>query len=86
MNVLSQLVVLITGIQHVSGIDISTPEEVEAVNGTNVRLKCTFKSTDTVSLQTVVVSWKFRPINSGSEESVCRNHTFCTLNVGLILL
>ncbi|GAA6235964.1 myelin protein zero-like protein 2 [Lates japonicus] len=61
---------VLPGIQHVSGIDISTPEEVEAVNGTNVRLKCTFKSTHTVSLQTVVVSWKFRPINSGSEESV----------------
>ncbi|XP_073334909.1 myelin protein zero-like protein 2b [Pagrus major] len=54
----------------VSGIKIYTPGEVEAVNGTNVRLKCTFSSTHSVSLQTVSVSWNFRPLNSGSEESV----------------
>lgn len=54
----------------VSGITIYTPGEVEAVNGTNVRLKCTFSSTVSVSHKSVTVSWNFRPLNSGSEESV----------------
>lgn len=73
MSVLSHLVVFITGVRHVSGIDVHTPAEVEAVNGTNVKLKCTFTSTHAVTLQSVSVSWNFRPINSGSDESVCRN-------------
>lgn len=60
------------GMRHVSGINIYTPKELEAVNGTSVRLKCTFTSTATVSLQSVIVSWNFRPLNSPTEESVCK--------------
>ncbi|XP_051256763.1 myelin protein zero-like protein 2b [Dicentrarchus labrax] len=60
----------VPGVQHVSGIEIYTSTELEVVNGTNVKLKCTFSSDKPVSLQSVVVSWNFRPINSGSEESV----------------
>lgn len=70
ISVLPHLVVFTAG---VSGITIYTPGEVEAVNGTNVRLKCTFSSTVSVSLKSVTVSWNFRPLNSGTEESVCRN-------------
>ncbi|XP_047236005.1 myelin protein zero-like protein 2b [Girardinichthys multiradiatus] len=51
-------------LHHVWGIEIYTTKEVEAVNGTNVKLKCTFSSTHPVSPQTVTVSWMFRPINS----------------------
>lgn len=65
---------VVPGVRHVSGIDIYTPTEVEAVNGTNVKLKCTFKSSAPVSIQSVTVSWNFRPINSGSEESVFYYH------------
>ncbi|TNM85040.1 hypothetical protein fugu_009218 [Takifugu bimaculatus] len=58
------------GVRHVSGISIYTAKEQEVVNGTSVRLKCTFTSTQPVSLQSVAVSWSFRPLNSGQDESV----------------
>lgn len=61
---------MLPGVRHVSGIVIYTPSEVEAVNGTNVRLKCTFSSTHPVTLQSVTVSWNFRPLNSKADESV----------------
>lgn len=61
---------VLPGVQHVSGIDIYTPTEVEAVNGTDVKLKCTFSSSHPVSPQSLTVSWNFRPLNSGSDESV----------------
>uniref|UniRef100_A0A3B3ZEK4 Ig-like domain-containing protein n=1 Tax=Periophthalmus magnuspinnatus TaxID=409849 RepID=A0A3B3ZEK4_9GOBI len=57
-------------IQHVGCIEIVTPAEMEAVNGTDVKLKCTFSSTSPVSLQSVTVSWNFRPLVPGPEESV----------------
>lgn len=57
-------------VSGVSCIEISTPGEVEAVNGTHVKLKCTFTSTSPVSLQSVTVSWNFRPLLPGLDESV----------------
>uniref|UniRef100_A0A3Q2YAT8 Uncharacterized protein n=1 Tax=Hippocampus comes TaxID=109280 RepID=A0A3Q2YAT8_HIPCM len=39
---------------HVSGIEIYAPSEVEAVNGTTVKLKCTFRSSHPVSTQSVI--------------------------------
>ncbi|KAG7223282.1 hypothetical protein INR49_015638 [Caranx melampygus] len=65
---------VVSGVRHVGAIEIYTPSEVEAVNGTNVRLKCTFTSTHPVTLQSVTVSWNFRPIDSSSEESVFYYH------------
>lgn len=62
-----------TGVRHVEGITIYTPKELEVVNGTSVKLKCTFSSTHPVSLQSVAVSWNFRPLNSALDESVCTN-------------
>ncbi len=70
----------ISGVRHVSGIEIYTPSELEAANGTDVRLKCTFSTSHPVTLQTVTVSWNFRPLNSGTDESVCRN-CVDTLNI-----
>lgn len=61
---------LVSGMRHVSAIEIYTSSELEVVNGTDVKLKCTFSSTHTLSPQSVTVSWNFRPINSGSDESV----------------
>ncbi|XP_044079594.1 myelin protein zero-like protein 2b [Siniperca chuatsi] len=61
---------VVPGLRHVSGIDIYTPTEVEAVNGTNVKLTCTFSSSAPVSLRSITVAWNFRPMNSGSDESV----------------
>lgn len=72
----SHLCVIITGVRHVSGIEIYTAKEVEVVNGTNVKLKCTFTTTQPVSTKTVTVSWNFRSINSATDESVCRKIFF----------
>lgn len=68
------------------GITIYTPKELEVVNGTSVKLKCTFTSTHPVSLQSVAVSWNFRPLNSAQDESVCTNkHIFAyTVNVSVL--
>ncbi|KAM4547571.1 myelin protein zero-like protein 2 [Fundulus diaphanus] len=55
---------LLPGVQRVWGMEISTTKEVEAVNGTSVKLTCTFTSTHPVSPQTVIVSWNFQPVNS----------------------
>ncbi|XP_061595921.1 myelin protein zero-like protein 2 [Cololabis saira] len=61
-------------IPGVSGIVIYTPTEVVAVNGTDVKLKCTFTSSQRASLQSVTVSWNFRPLIAGNEESVFYYH------------
>ncbi|XP_062289739.1 myelin protein zero-like protein 2b [Scomber scombrus] len=65
---------LVPGVRHVSAIDIYTPAEVEALNGTDVRLKCTFSSTHPVSPKTLTVSWNFRGLNSRTDESVFYYH------------
>ncbi|XP_072302501.1 myelin protein zero-like protein 2b [Eucyclogobius newberryi] len=60
----------VPGVRHVCCIEIITPAEVEGVNGTDVKLKCTFSSTSPVLLQSVTVSWNFRPLVPGPDESV----------------
>nr|XP_061801160.1 myelin protein zero-like protein 2 [Nerophis lumbriciformis] len=59
-----------TRVAHVSGIEIYAPPLIEAVNGTTVKLKCTFRSSHPVSAQSVSVSWNFRAPDSKTEESV----------------
>ncbi|XP_013862192.1 myelin protein zero-like protein 2 [Austrofundulus limnaeus] len=61
---------VLSGVRQVCGISISSPNEVEAVNGTDVKLKCTFSSTHSVSRDSVTVSWMFRPLTGGADESV----------------
>lgn len=60
----------IAGVLQVSGMRIYTPADVEAVNGTDVRLKCTFQSTSAINADAISVSWSFRPLIPGQEESV----------------
>uniref|UniRef100_A0A3B3Y4X7 Ig-like domain-containing protein n=1 Tax=Poecilia mexicana TaxID=48701 RepID=A0A3B3Y4X7_9TELE len=55
-------VLSLCSLHHVWGIEIFTKSEVEAVNGTSVKLTCTFSSTEPVSLQTASVIWDFRSI------------------------
>ncbi|TNN47281.1 Myelin protein zero-like protein 2 [Liparis tanakae] len=43
---------------------------MEAVNGTDVRLKCTFQSSSTINPNNIVISWSFRPLKPGREETV----------------
>ncbi|TKS83488.1 Myelin protein zero-like protein 2 [Collichthys lucidus] len=63
---------VVPGVRHVSAIEIHTAADVEAVNGTSVKLKCTFSSSQPVSLQSVTVSWNFRPLSGGTDESAGR--------------
>ncbi|KAI1893267.1 hypothetical protein AGOR_G00121950 [Albula goreensis] len=64
----------VSGMLRVGGIKIYTSHEVEAVNGTDVRLKCTFHSSSDIKPPTVSVSWNFRPLGPGREESVFYYH------------
>uniref|UniRef100_A0A667Y4W0 Myelin protein zero like 2 n=1 Tax=Myripristis murdjan TaxID=586833 RepID=A0A667Y4W0_9TELE len=52
---------------RVSGMRVYTSGEVEAVNGTDVRLKCTFQSSATINPKTITVSWSFRPLKKKQE-------------------
>lgn len=62
--------VVVAGVLQVSGMRVYTPGDVEAVNGTDVRLKCTFQSFASINPDTIVISWSFRPLKPGREESV----------------
>lgn len=55
---------------QVSGMRIYTSEEVEAVNGTDVRLRCTFESSSPIKPDDVVITWSFRPLKGGPRQSV----------------
>ncbi|XP_076000301.1 myelin protein zero-like protein 2 [Genypterus blacodes] len=59
-----------SGMLQVSGMRVYTSNEVEAVNGTDARLKCTFQSLASINTNTLTVSWTFRPIGPGHDESV----------------
>ncbi|XP_053547268.1 myelin protein zero-like protein 2 isoform X2 [Bombina bombina] len=56
-----------------SAVEVYTHKELEAVNGTDTRLKCTFKS-DSPLGDDVTVSWYFRPLWGGTDESVFYYH------------
>ncbi|XP_070685860.1 myelin protein zero-like protein 2 [Pempheris klunzingeri] len=59
-----------SGVLQVSGMRIYTSSDMEAVNGTDVRLKCTFHSSSPINPTSIVISWTFRPLKPGREESV----------------
>lgn len=59
-----------SGVLQVSGIRIYTSGNIEAVNGTDVRLKCTFQSSSSINPDAVSISWTFRPLGPGREESI----------------
>uniref|UniRef100_A0A3B3ZM46 Ig-like domain-containing protein n=1 Tax=Periophthalmus magnuspinnatus TaxID=409849 RepID=A0A3B3ZM46_9GOBI len=58
------------GLLRVTGIKIYTSGDMEAVNGTDTRLKCTFQTSAPINPQTLTVSWSFRPLTQGREESI----------------
>ncbi|XP_056088528.1 myelin protein zero-like protein 2b [Rhinichthys klamathensis goyatoka] len=64
----SALCALVSGIYQVKGMEVLTSSELEAVNGTNVRLKCTFKSTHPLSEVKTSVSWSFQPLGKTTAE------------------
>ncbi|KAK5929175.1 hypothetical protein CgunFtcFv8_010430 [Champsocephalus gunnari] len=59
-----------SGMLQVSGMHVYTSGDVEAVNGTDVRLKCTFQSSASINPDSIVISWSFRPLKPGREQSV----------------
>ncbi|XP_028275049.1 myelin protein zero-like protein 2 [Parambassis ranga] len=59
-----------SGVLQVSGIRIYTSGDMEAVNGTDARLRCTFHSSSPINPSAVTISWTFRPLGPGREESV----------------
>ncbi|XP_033506826.2 myelin protein zero-like protein 2 isoform X2 [Epinephelus lanceolatus] len=65
---------LLSGVRQVSGIQIYTAGEVEAVNGTDVELKCRFSSNYPVSLTSVSVAWYFQPLHPRPEEMIFYYH------------
>ncbi|XP_030632633.1 myelin protein zero-like protein 2 [Chanos chanos] len=60
----------LSGWVGVRGMRVYTSGDVQAVNGTDVWLKCTFETSATIRPATLVVSWSFRPLGPGHEESV----------------
>lgn len=62
------------GMLRVRAMRIFTSGDVEAVNGTDVRLKCTFQTSAPINPSTIIVSWSFRPLKPGREESVFYFH------------
>ncbi|XP_059371020.1 myelin protein zero-like protein 2 [Carassius carassius] len=68
------LLLLASGWWCVSGIRVFTAGDVKAVNGTDVRLKCTFQTSSAIRALSVTVSWSFRPLGSGHEETVFYYH------------
>ncbi|XP_022616268.1 myelin protein zero-like protein 2 [Seriola dumerili] len=59
-----------SGVLQVSGMRVYTSGDVEAVNGTDVRLKCTFQTSAPINANSLTISWSFRPLVPGREESV----------------
>ncbi|XP_056613039.1 myelin protein zero-like protein 2 isoform X2 [Triplophysa dalaica] len=58
----------------VVGMRVSTAGDVQAVNGTDCRLRCTFMTSAPVRLSSLTVSWSFRPFSPGPEETVLYYH------------
>ncbi|TRY57382.1 hypothetical protein DNTS_024963 [Danionella cerebrum] len=59
-----------SGVSQVEGMEVFTSPELEAVNGTDVQLKCTFKSTQPLSEGKVSVSWSFQPLGKTIPEAI----------------
>ncbi|KAJ8348854.1 hypothetical protein SKAU_G00274430 [Synaphobranchus kaupii] len=59
-----------SGVRPVTGMTVYTPDELEVVNGTDVKLDCTFQSTEAIVPSLATVAWNFQPLDGGSEESV----------------
>ncbi|XP_075695047.1 myelin protein zero-like protein 2 [Rhinoderma darwinii] len=67
------LAVQVALIAAVSTMEVFTSKELQAKNGTDTRLKCTFSSTEQLGDE-VTVSWTFRPLSGGKSESVFYFH------------
>ncbi|XP_043936822.1 myelin protein zero-like protein 2 [Protopterus annectens] len=57
------------GVVQITAIEVFTSKEVEAVNGTDVKLKCTFSTSAPIGNK-VTVTWHFRPQGGKADETV----------------
>lgn len=64
---------LLLSLQLTAAVEIYTSGALEAVNGTDVRLKCTFSSFAPVG-DALTVTWNFRPRDGGREQFVFYYH------------
>ncbi|XP_030077611.1 myelin protein zero-like protein 2 [Microcaecilia unicolor] len=65
--------VQVIAVLQIQAVDIYTSGNVEALNGTDTRLKCTFRTSAPIG-QSLVVSWNFKPETGGQEEYVFYYH------------
>ncbi|XP_037697549.1 myelin protein zero-like protein 2 [Choloepus didactylus] len=65
--------VQLTALWPIAAVEIYTSHVLQAVNGTDVRLKCTFSSFAPVG-NALTVTWNFRPQNGGPEQFVYYYH------------
>ncbi|XP_045432174.1 myelin protein zero-like protein 2 isoform X2 [Pipistrellus kuhlii] len=63
----------LTALGPAAAVEIYTSRVLEAVNGTDVRLKCKFSSFAPVG-DALTVTWNFRPQDGGSEQFVFYYH------------
>ncbi|XP_004712902.1 myelin protein zero-like protein 2 [Echinops telfairi] len=75
---LARVLLLLLGLQlsafgPTAAMEIYTPRVLEAVNGTDARLKCTFSSFAPVG-DALTVTWNFRPRDGGPEQFVFYFH------------
>ncbi|XP_017564930.1 myelin protein zero-like protein 2 [Pygocentrus nattereri] len=68
------LLLLSLDISGVFAIHVYTSGNVEAVNGTDVWLKCSFSSSAPIRRSVLTISWSFRPLGPGQEETVFYYH------------
>nr|AAH77583.1 Eva1-prov protein [Xenopus laevis] len=54
-------------------IEVFTNKELEAVNGTDTRLKCTFSSSAPVG-DNIIIVWLFRPLSGGEDQTIFYYH------------
>ncbi|MCJ8739826.1 hypothetical protein PDJAM_G00051840 [Pangasius djambal] len=63
-----------SGWHGVAAMQVYTSGRVQVVNGTDVRLKCTFQSSHPIKRSALTISWSFRPLRPGNEETVFYFH------------
>ncbi|XP_049712820.1 myelin protein zero-like protein 2 [Elephas maximus indicus] len=71
--VLLLLGIQLTALRPTAAVEIYTSRVLEAVNGTDIRLKCTFSSFAPVG-DALTVTWNFRPQDGGPEQFVFYYH------------
>ncbi|XP_037360171.1 myelin protein zero-like protein 2 [Talpa occidentalis] len=71
--VLLLLGIWLTALWPIAAVEIYTSRVLEGVNGTDIRLKCTFASFAPVG-DSLTVTWNFRPQNGGPEQFVFYFH------------